>query len=128
MDEKSGGCLGKIIGSNCNNTITSFTEPWSHPSIVHHTTDCTQTQPGARSLSHSFNLFREKRDTDKILCPWSGRGHSYVLTFKCLLTRLVLASHRNLVPLGRRFTTTLVNILTLVCCNPLMHSALGRIP
>ena len=37
-------------------------------------------------------------------------------------------SHRNLVPLGRVFTGTLGNILTLDSCNTLMHPALRRIP
>ena len=44
-------------------------------------------------LTHS--IFSERNETD------SGQSvDSYVLTFTSALTRMVLASHRNLVPLG----------------------------
>ena len=129
MDEKSGGCLGKIIGSNCNNTITSFTEPWSHPSIVHHS---LHTNPVRRqkpfSLIQSFH--GEKRQWHHAWPVAGGHTLSQLCShiYMRRLTRLVMASHRNLVPLGRLFTGTLVNILTLDSCNTLMVPALWRIP
>ena len=129
MDEKSGGCLGKIIGSNCNNTITSFTEPWSHPSIVHHS---LHTNPARRqkpfSLIQSLHGEKEKRDNDTISEPVAS-GHTVMFShLNCSSHAWCWPSHRNLVPLGRVFTGTLVNILTLDSCNTLMHPALRRIP